>query len=57
MNHSKKKPNVLPKPVMIDGSPSVIFTANRDLEPGVELRYDYGERRPEVIKDNSWLKE
>lgn len=56
-NHSRKKPNMRPVAFDIDGTPSVVFVANFDLEPGVELRWDYGERRPEVIKDNPWLKE
>lgn len=55
INHSKKKANVLPKPVEIDGMPAVIFVAKVDLEVGVELRYDYGERRKSVIRRNSWL--
>lgn len=56
INHSKKKPNVRPKPFDIAGIPSVVFVAQTDLAPGVELRYDYGERDPEVIKENTWLK-
>lgn len=56
MNHSRKKPNVRAKPVEIGGRPAIIFVAMRDLEAGVELRYDYGERRPEVIEKNPWLK-
>lgn len=56
INHSKKKPKVWAKPVEIDGSPAIVFVAMGDIESGIELRYDYGERRKHVIKDNPWLK-
>lgn len=56
MNHSKRNPNVRAKPVEIDGGPAIIFVAMRDLEVGEELRYDYGERDPEVVEANPWLK-
>lgn len=56
LNHSRKQPNVRPKPVLIDGEPAIIFVAMFDLEVGTELRYDYGERKKEVIEKNPWLK-
>lgn len=56
INHSKKNPNVLAKPVKIDGEPAIIFKAMVDIDPGVELRYDYGERDKEVLEENPWLK-
>lgn len=56
INHSRKKPNILAKPFEIGGVPSVVFVAHVDLASGVELRYDYGERDPQVILENPWLK-
>lgn len=55
INHSKKHPNVRAKPVEIDGAPAIVFLALGDIEAGVELRYDYGERRKEIIEKNPWL--
>lgn len=55
INHSKKRPNVRAKPMEIDGVPAIVFVPITELEVGVELRYDYGERRKHVIEKNPWL--
>lgn len=36
--------------------PRLFFKAVRDIEAGEELGYSYGEKDPEVIKTNKWLK-
>lgn len=56
LNHSRKHPNVRMQAVMLDGTPAVVIVANKDLEVGTELRYDYGERRKHVLEANPWLK-
>lgn len=57
INHSKKHPNVKPKPIVVDGVPAVVFKALVDIGAGTELRYDYGIRKKEVLEANPWLKE
>jgi SET domain-containing protein len=37
--------------------PRILIVADRDIEPGEEVMYDYGERRPHVIAVLPWLKE
>lgn len=56
ISHSRKNPNVLPKPVEIDGCPAIIFKAMKDIAAGEELCYDYGEHHKDVIQANPWLK-
>lgn len=56
INHSRKNPNVQPKPFTLDGTPAIFFKALVDIEAGVELRYDYGERRKHILEANPWLK-
>lgn len=56
VNHSRKHPNVVAKPVDINGEPGIILVAKQDLEIGTELRYDYGERDKAVLEANPWLK-
>lgn len=38
-------------------TPRLYFVALRNIAPGEELSYDYGDRRKDVIKDNPWLLE
>ena len=33
----------------------VVFCANRKIEKGEELLYDYGDRRKEAVEGNPWL--
>ena len=56
INHSATSPNISMKVVAIEGRPVVVFTALKDLEEGHEVQYDYGEKRPEVLKDHPWLR-
>ena len=55
MNHSKKKPNLLPKIEVLDGIPKIILYTKKKIEPGDELCFNYGETRSEVLKLNPWL--
>ena len=55
LNHSKKNSNVVTKVMEVDSTPYLCLVASRDVEPGEELLYDYGERRDDVIKAMPWL--
>jgi SET domain-containing protein len=37
------------------GHPRLLIVANRNISAGEEILFDYGERRPEVIKQQPWL--
>ena len=52
INHSRKRPNILPKVEVINGLPHIYFKAIDDISPGTELRYDYGDRKSPL----EWLK-
>lgn len=57
INHSRKRPNLIPRLVMVDGSPKIIFRALVELEPGTELLFDYGDTRPAIVAAHPWLLE
>ena len=38
----KRHANCLPKAVMLEGKPRLLFFATKDIDPYTELRYDYG---------------
>lgn len=58
VNHSRKRANVIPKLMVNDeGTPFIAFKARCDIKAGEELLFDYGERDPEIVRDNLWLKE
>ena len=50
INHSKKNKNLVTKILIIKGIPKLILFANKDIEEGSELLYDYGERCVFVYK-------
>lgn len=59
INHLKRGGNLRHK-VIVDeeqGKPHLCFFANREIKIGDDLYYDYGERDPEIIKENPWLKD
>ena len=57
INHSLKKPNCATKVVAFEDSPRLILVAKDDIDVGVELFFDYGERNKDIIKANPWLAE
>ena len=55
VNHSKKAPNVISKVIEVKECPYLCLMADRDIEPGEELQYDYGDRKAEVLSSFPWL--
>ena len=47
---------MLPRVVMIENSPRIIFIAKRDIKSGEEITYDYGDRTKSAIFGNPWLR-
>ena len=56
INHGIKDANTKVKPMRINGKIRLVIEAIKQIEPNEELLYDYGERDPEVLKSNPWLK-
>lgn len=54
INHSTA-PNLRPEKVQVDGAPHIAFIAKRDIAAGEELFFDYGDRRPSIVKEQPWL--
>ena len=56
INHCKKKPSLVSRLLIVDGIKRICFFAKRDIQPGEEVTFDYGDRSPISIKDNEWLR-
>ena len=58
VNHCRggRGENCVPQIYHHEGVPRVLLVAKRLIKPGEELCYDYGERSPEVVLLNPWLK-
>jgi len=54
VNHSKKG-NLKTRTFPIQESPHLVFFAGRDIQPGEELSYDYGDRRKAALDSHPWL--
>jgi [histone H4]-lysine20 N-methyltransferase SETD8 len=54
VNHSRNG-NLITKTVMVGNSPHLVLIAKDDLEKGVELTYDYGDRSKEALQHHPWL--
>lgn len=54
VNHSQKG-NLITKTFAVDDKPHLIFIACKDIQPGEELLYDYGDRRKESLQSHPWL--
>lgn len=55
LNHSKTAANVVTKLYEVDSQPYLCLIAARDIQPGEELQYDYGERSSEALLSHPWL--
>lgn len=56
VNHSRIRPNCHMISLRVDKTPVLVLVAKRDIVPGEELLYDYGESRPEKILECDWIK-
>uniref|UniRef100_A0A672KLB0 SET domain-containing protein n=1 Tax=Sinocyclocheilus grahami TaxID=75366 RepID=A0A672KLB0_SINGR len=45
MKHSARRANLSPRLHFVEDEPLIVFMATRDIQPGEELRYDYGDNR------------
>lgn len=55
VNHSKKGSNLKTKTFVIEETPHLILVADRDIFPGEELLYDYGDRSKRSLQYYPWL--
>jgi len=55
INHNRRDANLVPKRVVVDGKPHIIYIALRDIEENEELTFDYGDRRKETLEVFPWL--
>lgn len=55
LNHSKTQANVVTKLYEVKDQPYLCLIATRDIRPGEELQYDYGERSKAAIESHPWL--
>uniref|UniRef100_A0A7R9EIV2 [histone H4]-lysine(20) N-methyltransferase n=1 Tax=Timema monikensis TaxID=170555 RepID=A0A7R9EIV2_9NEOP len=54
VNHSRNG-NLVPRVVMLKGSPHIVLMAKEDILPGGEIMYDYGDRSRESLQYHPWL--
>ena len=57
LNHSRLKPNCETKVFNYRGTPHLIILAARDIAPGEELLYDYGDLSKSSLQSHPWLAE
>ena len=57
VNHSRKTPNLVTRVITNGESPRLFLIAKYDIEPGVELLYDYGDRSKKSLELFPWLNE
>lgn len=55
LNHSRKQANCRTKSITVEGQPKLILIANRSIEEGEELLYDYGDRSKTALNNHPWL--
>ena len=55
VNHSHDQFNLLTKVFMVDGQPRLYFVARRDINPGEELTFDYGDTDRRSVDNFPWL--
>ena len=55
LNHSRDSANAEIRITGLDNTPALYFVAIKDISAGTEIVFDYGERRPDVLRDYPWL--
>lgn len=53
INHSDRNMNIAPR--LMDEKKKIYFVALRNIDPGEELLYEYGENRNSVRKSFGWF--
>ena len=56
INHSRKKPNLVPRKFVVESEPHLVFLACKDIDVGQELQYDYNDRSKKSLAMFPWLK-
>lgn len=54
VNHSRNG-NLITKIVEVGSVPHLVLIAKEDIQPNVEITYDYGDRSRESIRNHPWL--
>ena len=55
INHGRRKANLHTKVFLFKGVPRLVLIAKEDLQAGVELFFDYGDRDPDTLAALPWL--
>ncbi|XP_075261866.1 uncharacterized protein LOC142353498 [Convolutriloba macropyga] len=55
LNHSRKRANCRTKAIWVKSEPKLILVANRTINEGEELLYDYGDRSKTALENHPWL--
>ena len=55
INHLRTGTNLIPVLKEIEGTPSIIFFASKDISVGEELSYDYKDRSKRSLEIYKWL--
>ena len=55
INHSLRNFNLIPKVFILEGEPRIYMVARRDINPGEELTFNYGDTDKRSIHSFPWL--
>lgn len=55
VNHSKRDGNLRSQACLVGDTPHLVLLAQRDIQPGEELLYDYGDRSRASLQCHPWL--
>lgn len=55
VNHSRLRPNCRMSALLFEGKPALVLVACRDIVPGEEIVYDYGEIRRKQLRECDWI--
>ena len=55
LSHSRRRPNLSCRAVLVDGVPRLMLVAREDVRFGDEVKFDYGERSKAVLRRFNWL--
>ena len=55
INHSRNECSLVPRVVVVQFIPRIIFFAKQRIPCGVEIMFDYGDRRQSSVQRHPWL--